>query len=380
MTRWRYIAQRATTGEFIDLDLPIEVEELSWGLGSAGALTGTISPDVGALRDADGHLLLEEWGTFLYAEADDQIRWGGILVSSAPSGEDWNIEAAEFKTYPHGIAYLGEFSQIGVDPALAYREIWSHIQSFPDGNLGVTVTGDSTPVRLGTPARTEPAAPNEDGTPGTPREIEAEPYALLWWEAKDSGAELETLAKTTPFDVTESHRWADDNRDAVVHEVQIHYPRTGRRREDIAFIQGDNVTNVIAFESSGDEYANEVVGIGAGEGRTSLRRSTARRDGRLRRTTVHTAKDVQDEARLDALIREELERRRGLVEITSVDVIDHPNAPLASWSLGDDVLVDAHVPWLGRVQVWCRVTGWSLTGEDTASLSLARSDSYNYGG
>ena len=469
MTAWRYIAQRPLTGEFLDWDVPLEIDEVSWELSGPGALRGTVSPDVGQLRADDGDLLLDEWGTYLYAEADGVIRWGGILISSGFEGEEWRIEAAGFSSYPSGIPYLGEFTRAQVDAIEAFREVWRHVQSYANGNLGVAVTGtDKTGVVLGTPAtpafteyqidgRWQPLTPaisariipdaksvlaapmtvsqttltvlaldkfgtiprpfnmkvgNETvtvtaiagttftvargvgGTPatehykgtgvgysGTPSRknsgTPAEPYQLVYWEATDCGDELRSLVTETPFDYVERHYWDGD---VIRHAVEVGYPRLGRRRDDLAFVQGDNITDVVAFESLSDDYANEVVGIGAGEGRATLRRSTATADGRLRRTAVYTDKTVKTTARMDAFIADELTRRRGLLQITSVEVVNHPNAVIGSWEIGDDVLISAAVPWLGEVDLWCRVTGWSLTGEHTARLSLARSDSFRYGG
>lgn len=367
---WRYIAQRATTGEFLDLDLPIEREDLTWTLSGAGSLRGTVAPDVGALRAEDGSLLLEEWGTLIYAEADDEIRWGGILVSSQFNGETWSIEAAGFATYPHGLPYEGEFVQIGMDPTDAVREIWRHIQGYPNGNLGVVVNDVRTPVRLGTPATTEP-----DGDGGT-RDVEAKPYALVWWETSDCGREIETLSSDTPFDFTERHHWTGET---VAHSIEIGYPRLGRRREDLVFVQGDNVSEVVVVEQDGDDFANAVIGIGAGEGPLSVHRSTAVQDGRLRRTAVYTDKTLSDDARMDQRIADELTVRRQNTEIRSVTVTSHPNAVIGSWDLGDDVLIQAEVPWLGEVALWCRITAWSLKDENTAVLTLARSDSFRYG-
>lgn len=508
MTAWRYIAQRPLTGEFLDWDVPLEIDETSWELSGPGALRGTVSPDVGQLRADDGDLLLEEWGTLLYAEADGVIRWGGILISSGFEGEEWRIEAAGFSSYPSGIPYLGEFTRAQVDAIEAFREVWRHVQSYANGNLGVAVTGtNKTGVVLGTPAipafteyqldgkwttrtaansariyaeaksplvapmtesqtyldvysvdgkvkvedgslvpysffgKKDPgndrfgAAPlpfiisvgseymsvtavsgtrltvsrdwrkAEDGSfvpysffggpskatthnkgtevryAGTPSRknsgTSAEPYQLVYWEATDCGDELRSLASETPFDYVERHYWDGD---VIRHAVEVGYPRLGRRRDDLAFVQGDNITDVVAFESLSDDYANEVVGIGAGEGRATLRRSTAASDGRLRRTAVYTDKTVKTTARMDAFIADELTRRRGLLQITSVEVVNHPNAVIGSWEIGDDVLISADVPWLGEVDLWCRITGWSLTGEHTARLTLARSDSFRYGG
>ena len=434
---WSYIAQRAITGEFLDWDLPLEIAGVEWQLSGPGSLKATISPDVGGLRASDGGLLLEEWGTLIHAEHDGLIRWSGILITSNFNGENWELEAAGYGTYPHAVTWEGDYSAIGIDPTYAIRLIWEHIQSFPDGNLGVVVTGATdTGVRMGTPApvwpgpttpvvwlqsyidahpestEKRPAAIEirdriasgqpiaEDWTwdgcsalvseyndelvsdynsAQSPSTEEAKPYELVWYESTNCGDEIDDLAKLAPLDWVENHYWAPDH-ESIIHEINLAFPRAGRRRDDLVFTQGDNVTNVVTIESNGDEFANNIVGLGAGEGRAMVRRETSLRDGRLRRVHVLADKTVSDLARMDALIAEELNYRRAAVRVESIDVIDHPNAPIGSWSLGDDVMVRAELPWLGEINVWCRVTGWSLTGENTATLTLVRSDLYRYGG
>lgn len=359
MTEWRYLAQRAVTGEWLHWDVPLTRNELSWELSGPGALRGTVSPDVGALRADDGRLLLDEWGTLLYAEADGLIRWGGIVLRSAFRGQEWSVEATGMSTYPHGLTYGGEYVKTAADPLDVVRELWAHVQAQPDGNLGMVVDGAKSPVRLGKVG---------------------EPYALLWWESKDCGSELDTLAKETPFDYVEEHTWAAGVADTVEHRLRLGYPRLGRRRDDLAFVQGVNITAVVPVERNGDDFANEVIGLGAGEGRAVLQRRIPQRDGRLRRAAVYSDKSVTTAARMDALVRTELAVRRNITEIREVEVIDHPNAPLASWVPGDDVLIQAALPWLGDVALWHRVVGWSLVSETRARLSLVRSDSFTYGG
>ncbi|WGH20310.1 minor tail protein [Arthrobacter phage MaGuCo] len=373
MTEWRFIAQRATTKEYLDLDVPLKREELKWELSGAGALRGTVSPDVGTMRAPDGRLLLEEWGTLIYAEADGQIRWGGIVISSKFDGPTWSVEAAGFTSYLHGLAYAGDYSKVGLDPVDAVKEIWRHVQAYPDGDLGLVVTGDKTPVRLGVP----PEKKSFTTGAGENVSFQTGPYTLNWWSNQDCGGELESLAKETPFDFAERHYWSGDE---IKHELQIGYPRLGRRRTDLAFIQGDNVSRVVTPTIDGDDFANEVLGLGAGEGKGAVHRTTARRDGRLRRSYVYTAKDVTSTARMDALIRDQLQRRSLSLDIQSVTVRDHPNARLGSWQVGDDVLIQATVPWLGDVELWCRIVGWTLLSEHTATLSLKRSDAFTYGG
>lgn len=522
MTAWRFIAQRALTGELLDLELPLALSALRWDLSGPGSLTGTVAPDTGTLRAADGRLLLEEWGTFLYAEADGEIRWGGIVVSSGFEGSSWKVEAAGFTTYPNGLPYTANYSKVQADPADVVRDLWKHIQSHADGNLGVVVTGTTT-ARIGSDSTAALATATEDATAAkadydaanaklkdvqaaetaarrvyttrtatrtarskdvtaansalsaakrgvtaakravTAAEKTKDPakiaaarqqlasaqskvtsaqsdvdaanrvlneakaaqdaqkravdaaaaktdaqaavvkraktvsdkakatqaeakktekadggaYRLDWWDSPDVGEEIDSLAKETPFDYVEEHAWSGDT---ITHTVRIGYPRIGRHRADLSFVQGENVTSVVTPTIDGDDFANEVVGIGAGEGRAALRRTTAVRDGRLRRAAVFSGKDVTSAGRMDALIRDELQRRGLTLSIDSVEVVDHPNARIGSWSVGDDVDIFAELPWLGDVELRCRITAWELLSDTRARLSLAPSDSFTYGG
>jgi hypothetical protein len=480
VTAWRFIAQRALTGELLDLELPVALKTLRWDLSGPGAFRGEVAPDTGTLRAADGRLLLEEWGTLIYAEADGVIRWGGIVVSSKFEGKSWTVEAAGFTTYPNGLPFTSTYSKSGVDPADVVRDLWKHVQAHTDGDLGVVVEG-KTSARVGSDSTATLAAATRDwgdaksdydsenaklkrvraaetdarrvytqrttektnaskaltaakktkdkakiaaaqadydaavaaqktqgsAVDAAARATDAQAavvksrkatldaaaktkaaakkaekadggaYRLNWWESPDVGKEIDDLAQETPFDYVEEHAWSGSK---ITHTVKIGYPRIGRRRTDLAFVQGDNVVSLVTPSIHGDDFANEVVGLGAGEGKGALRRTTAVRDGRLRRTYLLKEKRVSAVSRMDALVRDELRIRQGELQIDSVDVIDHPNAEIGSWSVGDDVLIQAELPWLGAVSLWCRITSWELTSDSRAKLTLARSDAFTYGG
>lgn len=209
---------------------------------------------------------------------------------------------------------------------------------------------------------------------------DAEPYELLWWEAPDVGEEIDSLAKETPFDYLEQHEWGDADRETVSHRLRLGYPRLGRRRHDLRFVEGENVAEVVAISRDGDDFANEVVGLGAGEGRRRLRSRVPVRDGRLRRVHVLEDKSVRRDLRMTAFARDELQARNQLQEITSCTVWEHPHAPLGSFHVGDDIPVQAHVGW-GEAQQWSRVLSRTYRpGEDRIELELARSDRFRYGG
>lgn len=345
---WRYFARRAVSGVMLDTDLDIAVDELSWVLSGPGVLKGSVAGSTGVAPQVDGRPLLEEWSTMLLAEQGGQLRWAGIVTRAKWEGGRWSIEASGFSTYPHGLPFEGDIVSTGLNALTLVRSIWAYLQAQPDGNLGVIVNGSGLP------------------TVGSPEE----PWTLSWWDAKDCGSTIDDLAKAAPFDYVERVAWVDDRPQLYIDCS----PRAGRKRDDLVFIVGDNVMSPLAPERDGSDFANVVYGLGAGEGKAMLRRATARRDGRLRRVAVVAAKDETNAGVLDGMIRRELAERSLAPEVSQVLVIDHPNAPIGSWSLGDDVLIEGFVPWVGEAALWHRVVGWSLVSESAAVLQLVRSD------
>ena len=358
----RFIAQRATTKQFLHFDLPIEgspVRELS----GPGSFSTEIEPEVGGLIAEDGRPVLEPWGTFLFLEEDGLIRWGGIVIDVAFDGPKMSIEAAGFTTYPHGIPYLGSYSAIDKDPADIVRHIWGSLQAKPDGDLAMTVIG-TTSARIGQ----EEEEVSFTTETGEVVEFTAGPYTLEWFDYPDAGREIDDLADEAPFDWVEEHRWNAD-KTAIIHEMRI-ADRIGGTRNDLRFVQGENVSEVIAWEVDGDEFANEVIGVGVGEGKGAVRSEIARRDGRLRRVRVLERKDVRTRARLDAMTRAELNASAGAPIASSITIRDHPHAPLGAVGLGDVIRVQADADWLGPTEFVARVVAIQLTSESSAELSL----------
>lgn len=366
MTR-RYLAQAALTGEILAGDLPIKVEPggLTWALSGPGSLLGTIAPEYAALAWSDGVPVLGEMSTYLYAEDDGRIVWGGILHKSGFVGGVWTLEAYGFSSYAAGMPYTGDFyTGVKVNPIRVFKDIWDHLQDQPDGDLGLAVVGGGgCTVDIGT---------------------KDEPYTLSWWEAPDCGDELDQLTAETPFDYVESHEWGQaqqaggtDTEWVIRHRLEISFPRRGYRRDDLVF-NAANLTQVVELNRDGTSFANVVHVLGKGEGKKTLRGESATRDGRLRRVYVHTDKLATTTARVNAVADRERGLRQIGFELAGVSVQDHPNAPVGSWQLGDDILVDVVVPHIGRVSAWYRVIGWSLDTDTTATLQLSRADSFRY--
>lgn len=368
MSEWRYIAQRirgdGAAGEFLDWNLPLTNVGITSTLSGPGALTATVPMEDARLRGQD---IFRDWGTAIWAEADGEIKGGGILVGTTFQGPSVEVTCMGLSGYPQGMPYLDYGAWVQIDPLFAARHIWQHLQSQPGGNLGVVVDETTSPVRIGKPLE------NVAFTTGAGEEVdfEAGPYKLAWWQTDDLGAEFDKLAQSTPFDYNEETRWVGDQ---LEHRLRLHYPRKGQRRHDLRFAIGENIAVIPSASSSGEEYANEVLFLGAGEGRDMVRGTASRSEGRLRRAVVASDKAARSKLRANAGAKAELALRTDIETITSISVVDHQHAPFGSFDIGDEILVQGDFGWLD-VYEWHRITSMTISPNNRVrELTLLRSD------
>lgn len=375
----RFIAQDILTGEFLDWELPLSSPQITWTLSGPTIIRADITPEQ---RDVvEGRL--EAWATWIHVEENGQILASGIMQPVSIAGETLSVDAVGPAGYPVGIPYLGELSAIGIDPLQVVRLIWQHLQSYRDGNLGVTVSAATSTARLGEAAHQEvdDAGKLVFNTDGTPKMVDAAPYVLAWYADVDCGREIDSLAQATPFDYVERVAWNGD-RSAVTHHLELGHPRIGARRNDLRFSEDENIRQAVPLREEPDQYASQVILRGKGEGRDSVRGyAGSPSPRRIRRVGVLTDKTVPDTARANQLAADELRRRQSLQAITEI-VVDatHANAPIGSYQCGDDILVQARVAYLGDVALWHRIVSitWA-PDEDLVSLELQPSGSFQYG-
>lgn len=426
-------------GEFLDWELPLTDPDLGEVLSGPPPGSASIDIAYSRLIGPDRRPLLEKWGTAIYAEADGQIHGGWLVADVLADGPRLTLDLTGFTAYPAGMPYDGSYSRVQVDPLDVVRHVWGHLQGRPGGDLRLAVDDTTSPVRLGSPAVPE-FAPDyllaaeairdrinsgkkiaEDLTwPGCPdvvrdwndvfvtsiaaalrdhpdafkkpidwirsyisdhakerrQAVAAKPFELAWWTTTNLGAVVDELARETPFEYREIHRWNADRTD-VTHHLELGYPTLGRRRDDLRFVLGENVLAAPPISFGGtddDENVNEVLVIGAGEGRDMIRGSASVRDGRLRRVAYVVDKSIRSRPAADARARRELAARRAPAAVDTVVVIDKPGmAPLGSWSVGDEIRLQAEEDW-GNVDAWVRIIGSSIRpgSEATATLAVTR--------
>lgn len=351
---WRYLAIKLNgdgTQELLHPELPLSDVRITDDLSGPGGITAQVKPEVASLRTPGGRPIFLEWSTLVVAVKDGKIRGGGILERMTENGSSLKLECVGPAGYPYGMPYSGDRSWIGVDPMEIVRHIWSHLQGEPGGNLGVIVVTNASPVRIGTPERDV----NFSTEAGESVAFTAGPYVLGWWKTHNLGRELDDLAKTTPFQYRTTWKWVGDS---AVATVEYSFPSLGTRQHDLRFMLGENVFERPVVTYEGDEFATDVIVLGAGSGREirNGQDSLSGKRPRLRRVIVLEDKTISTNERAKQVAQAELKLRQlGEPEITDLVVVPHPNAPLGSYAVGDEILVSTRGNWSGNLDVWCKV-------------------------
>jgi hypothetical protein len=348
---------------FPDLTWPGSPPEVA---ANSAALLATYAADGGVYTFPAGLDDLVKWlkkyGTH---KADAALR----IVARYRSGTlTLGVNLYEDLTWPNG----PQIVQIYNDDLIGtYQQVTHDHYDFPADLARITDWFDPTYQAVGTHTASVPAYDI----------VAAAPYQLTWWSDVDCGREIDSLAGDVPFDYVEAFAWNTD-RTAVVHRIELGHPRAGRLRTDLRFAHGENLIEAFVVREVVDGYASQIVVRGKGEGRDAVRGYAGTRDARrVRRVVTVTDQTVGLTTRADAIAATELRKRTGQLTVGQVVIADtHPNAPIGSYAVGDDIIVDAPISYLGDVRLTHRITAFTWAPDaGTVSLELARSDSFVYG-
>lgn len=376
MNGWRYLATRLNgdgTETFLSNDVPLQDPAITEDLSGPGGIDGRLSPELERLTGPDGRPLLVPWSTALYAEKDGVIRGGAIVSDMGENGPVLVPQSVGFTGYLQDQPYTGDQSWLFTDPLSIARHIWSHVQGKAQGNLGLAVDGTSSPVRVGLPespvdlgtvsdavwdrlmgmgwigkkddGKERLYAPEDDGA-------KPEPFTLSWWKDHDLGAVFDKLAAETPFEYKVEHEWSGET---LAHRLRLGYPTLGARLTEPSFVTGINILEIPQVDYDGDDYASEVVVLGAGQGRKMIRGSSTRTTDRLYRAAVVQDKAATTKKAATATAARQVAARLGDPDLSTFVVTDHPNAPLGSFSPGDEILVQTRGGWGTARDIWVRI-------------------------
>lgn len=366
---WRYLLQSLPDEGIIDPNLELRGVSITNALSGPGGLSGSLDVGMPHLLDADGRSLIQEWKTAIWAEKDGQIRGGGIVDKAIPDGERLSVECVGIAGIPQGQPYEGEpWHGVDVDPLDVVRRCWADVLRHEGSMRNIAVDDTASSGRVGVEAYvplTETTAPTVSKDDG--------PVRLNWWDVQDMGALIDEYAQRGWFDYAEETRWSADGL-RLEHRLRLFAPRKGRRLDGPVaprFVYGEN-TDKPSITHLSDRYASAIIVLGSGEGREKLRSPAIdRRDGGLRRVETIVDENLKRQEDVDARANQELLKRGVRFGVTSLDVWDHPNAPVGSWQVGDEIRVIADLEWL-HVDQWARVMESTIRPEDgdVATLTL----------
>lgn len=415
---------------------------VTWTLNAADSFTCTLGPPRPDMLDPTGNPLLTEWQSACYLEESDEIKFGGILTSSYMQGPQDTVTFTGWAGYPSGMPYEGNaYTRFGIDALDAVRYIWGWLQGQTGGNLGLLLDDTEAGVLLGAQFTPGTAASTLLGVPpigsylvavrdtssfsrgmqvllsgGDPNVIfdvggygsftgitssqymllsypvkdyhkdgapiaqapTPVPFTLDWWNSTDLGQEIASIQQEAVFDFRERHYWDDAGKLAVRHRLHFGVPRIGTRRSDLRFCEGENIISPAVITRDGTTFANAVTGMGAGQGRTTIRADVGDVTTRLRRAFVYQDQTVRRTDRMTVKARKVLQSMLDIDTVTSITVKNHPNAPFGSFAPGDDIPVMLCTGWRNAL-IWSRITAMSQDPTtDLMTLTLARSDSFSY--
>lgn len=376
---WRYLAYRLNgdgTESMVHPALPISGAQPVRVLSGHHQISGTLHASTQDLRTETGRPIFERWRTAIYAENPAGDLWvGGLLADFSIDGSQITLDVAGFTAYPADQPYDGEeVGYIQQDALWVFRFMWEWLQAQPGANLGLAIDDTLSGVLVGTPAEDV----NFQTSAGTQVSFTAGPYMLNWWSTDDLGAKIDELAKQTPFDWIEEHSWSGVQ-ESPVHFLRLGYPTLGNRKDDLRFVLGENVYKIPREDLLGDDVVTGVIVLGSGEGRDRVvGRAIRTPDSSLRRIKTIDDKTITSNTQADARALAELEAYRSVMDnpnVTELVVVDHPNAPLGSYDVGDEIPYAGDHEW-GSVDIWGKVTKIALNPDEgnTAVVSIIRSD------
>lgn len=358
MSTPRVILQELPSGTVLDWDVPLREADVTAALSGPGGLSGVLP---------EGYAVpVREWGTALWVEDSGTFHGGGIVTTVEHQDRTIRVGCTGLTGYAQDMPWLAKREDlIQVDPLVVVRKVWAHLQGQQGGNLHLTVDDTTSTVRVGEEEGTVEFTTSE----GEEVSFEVGPFRLNPVDTQDLAKTIDDLAADTPFDYRVRTFWEGD---AIRHRLELGYPALGVRRTGMVL---DTRTNLIVLPVLGfseEDYASEVLMIGAGEGRKAVTAHVPSVPARLRRVAVLADKSLRTKKAATRVAREELADRTFDGTVSNVVVVDSPAARLAEISPGDSVRLTGPLATGAVLDHWVRVVEMTraLDDFDRAELTV----------
>lgn len=389
---WRFYAQRAGTGVWLDTNLSLDWSDLSWGLSQtcSGKARRLHALDPSGIA-SDGRPLFGKYDTLVYGEEDGDLSWFGVCSAATPGNAATELEFVGFMGWTANVPYTDVFSRWSVNAFDVARHIIKHavgkspsLPIEPTDNRSLFSVGDKEPPPKPRPPNRRKGQSKADWMASDrykqyQKDLaqwekdfgEHEKYEIAYWEAPYCGEEIDTLFGEIGAEWLELVGWRD--RTAMTTRLVLHMADDiRRRRDDIVFESGVNLVGSLDTSDTAQDYANHVIGLGAGEGRKMRRVQVGEDDGRLYQGQYVEYKHIRNKSSLRAKVQSDYKRLSNTnPDVQQVQVRDHPGySPLRTLFCGDEVrVVSRHTS--PAVDLWATILEISRTPDsDSATITV----------
>lgn len=369
----KIIVEEAVTGRIITRDLPVEgPPEVIRTLSGPS----TIKISVNSQDVSDLGFVFKAYGQILHAEVrrTDGTRWivaSGIVQPVEINAESGTISvtAQGFSNYPDKIPWLDNWNPIVVDPFEVVHRIWSHVQSFPQGNLGVTVYPASSGTLL------LPGFYYD----GSKFNLDFFAYFVRAEDYRDCLQEITSLCRDIPIDYFEESAW-NTTQNGINKRIRLAYPRGGVRQLALVFRERENALSMSPAGELDMDYVSDVIVRGWFPGKMYNSQLSNRDPLRFRKVVKDEDALLNSKERAEVWAKRKLARRQVPRHWSSVTVdMHHPAAPFGTYDVGDDILLSGYMPMEGRTQEWHRILTMQIDDDkETVMMTVKHVDAFNY--
>lgn len=365
----RVIVEEAISRQIVERDL--DVRDLKFSAMISGPCRIDFKyPFKGPGTD---QIILEPWKHLIHVEKTINgvrkiLGTGIVQPSEMDEAGNYSIVAEGFSNYPTKIPWLQNWNPVVVDPFEIFHKIWNHVQSYPQGNLGVTVYPDSSGTYL------LPGF-SFDGS-----ELVLDFFAMFIRSAdfRDCGDEINALARDIPFDYLEESAWNAD-RSGIDKKIRLSYPKYGVTQAGMVLRFGENSISGKPKAKSDIDYASDIIVKGWFPGKVYSSTFVNAEADRLRRVVAQDDVSINSRERAAVWAKRKLTRRQTPPYWETLVISEnHPNAPFGQWQVGDTIRVEGIMPWIGSVKAPHRIMGYAIDDKGTVELTLKHEGAFNY--
>ena len=368
--RFRFIVEDVY-GNILTRDLTVQNPKVMRVLSGPA----NIEFDVDYRDISNSGIYFKPWAQWIHAEKQvlgNRVIWASGLVQ--PSDIDkktgvTHLVAQGFSGYAKRMPWLENWNPLANDVFEVPIKIWNHLQSYPNGNLGVTVYPTTSGIEM---------LPGY-AFDGNILNLDFFSQFIRATDKIDCADYIDKLARDIPFDYVEQSSW-NSNKTGINKSIYLGYPKAGVDQTYLAFVINENVIEATPHIETLIDWVSDVIVDGWFPGTEYSASLTNADPHRYRRAISQDDARINSNERAAAWAKKKLTRRQTPAYWDSIIVdMGHPNAPFGYYDVGDRITVSGYMPWVGFVTQQLKILAIAVDEEKGAcELTLKAEGAFNY--